>query len=129
VPIGLRDDVVSDLERAVAQLVADGGTALYATTKAAHDTIDEAASDASINAVVLLTDGINEHSDNDLEAVLDQLETEGTETGVRVFTIGYSEDADHETLEQISEASRARSYNASDAATIDQVMVDVISNF
>ena len=33
------------------------------------------------------------------------------------------------TLQQIAEASRARSYNASDAVTIDQVMVDVISNF
>jgi Ca-activated chloride channel family protein len=76
-----------------------------------------------------LTDGLNEHRDDNLDAVLQQLETEGTETGVRVFTIGYGEDADQETLEQIAAASRARSYNASDAATIEQIMVDVVSNF
>jgi Ca-activated chloride channel homolog len=129
VPLGARDDVVEDIASAVRSLVADGGTALYATTKAAHRSVESEASTDSINAVVLLTDGVNEHSDNDLQAVLDQLSTEGSETGVRVFTIGYGEDADQETLSAIAEASRARSYNASDAASIDQVMVDVVSNF
>ena len=129
VPIGPRDSVVDSIRSSVENLVADGGTALYATTKAAHRAVEEQATDASINAVVLLTDGMNEHSDNNLQAVLDQLTTEGSSTGVRVFTIGYGEDADQETLEQIAAASRARSYNASDAASIDQVMVDVVSNF
>jgi Ca-activated chloride channel homolog len=129
VAIGPRDAVIDDIRASVEALVADGGTALYATTKAAHRHVEEHASDSTINAVLLLTDGVNEHSDNNLQAVLDQLETEGSETGVRVFTIGYSQDADHEKLEQIARASRARSYNASDAATIVTVMVDVISNF
>ncbi|HEU4490019.1 MAG TPA: extracellular solute-binding protein [Jiangellales bacterium] len=129
VPMGPRDDVVGPVAEAVRVLVADGGTALYATTKAAHRSVESQADAASINAVVLLTDGVNEHSDNDLEAVLDQLATEGSEAGVRVFTIGYGEDADQETLAAIAEASRARSYNASDAASIDQVMIDVVSNF
>jgi Ca-activated chloride channel family protein len=124
-----RDDVVGPIADAVRVLVADGGTALYATTKAAHRSVESQAGADTINAVVLLTDGVNEHSDNDLEAVLDQLSTEGSETAVRVFTIGYGEDADQETLAAIAEASRARSYNASDAASIDQVMIDVVSNF
>jgi Ca-activated chloride channel homolog len=129
VPLGLRDEVIERVESTVASLVPEGGTALYATTKAAQAEIEATAEPGAINAVVLLTDGINEHHDNDLDKVLRQLETEGTATGVRVFTIGYGEDADQETLEQIASVSQARSYNASDAATIDKVMVDVISNF
>jgi Ca-activated chloride channel family protein len=129
VPVGPRDEVIERVESMVAGLVPDGGTALYATTKAAQAEMEAAAEPGAINAVVLLSDGVNEHSDSDLDAVLHQLETEGTATGVRVFVIGYGEDADQETLEQIASASRARAYNASDAATIDKVMVDVISNF
>ena len=129
VAVGPRDDVIDRIESTVERLVPDGGTALYATTKAAHAQAEGAAEPGAINAVVMLTDGVNEHADNDLDAVLRQLETEGTETGVRVFTIGYGEDADQETLTDIASASRARSYDASDAATIDKVMVDVISNF
>ena len=48
---------------------------------------------------------------------------------MRVFTIGYGEDADQETLQAIAEASDARSYNASDPLAIEQVMIDVVSNF
>jgi Ca-activated chloride channel family protein len=129
VPVGRRDEVIERVESTVAGLVPDGGTALYATTKAAHAEMEAESEPGAINAVVLLTDGINEHSDNDLDAVLRQLDAEGTATGVRVFTIGYGEDADQDTLEQIASASQARSYNASDAATIDKVMIDVISNF
>ena len=110
-------------------LIPNGGTALFATTKAAHALLDTDASDARIEAVVVLTDGVKEHPDNDLGAVVDQLETEAGEPSIRVFTIGYGEDADQETLQAIAEASDARSYNASDPLAIEQVMIDVISNF
>ncbi len=48
---------------------------------------------------------------------------------VRVFTIGYGEDADQATLQTIAEASDARSYNSSDPLAIEAVMIDVVSNF
>ena len=117
------------IEQVVPNLIPNGGTALYATTKAAHAALADQASDARIEAVVLLTDGVNEHPDNDLGAVVRALETEPGEPSVRVFTIGYGEDADQATLASIAEATDARSYNASDPRAIDQVMTDVISNF
>ena len=120
---------IPQIESVVPNLIPNGGTALYATTKAAHALLDTDASDARIEAVVVLTDGVNEHPDNDLGAVVDQLETEAGEPSIRVFTIGYGEDADQETLQAIAEASDARSYNASDPLAIEQVMIDVISNF
>lgn len=120
---------VPAIEEIVPRLLPDGGTALYATTRAAHDVMSEQDTEGAIVGVVLLTDGVNEHSDNDLDSLLEQLESEGTSTGVRVFTIGYGEDADQATLTAIAEASRARSYDVSDPTTIDRVMVDVLSNF
>ena len=117
------------IEQVVPNLIPNGGTGLYATTKAAHAAMASEASDARIEAVVVLTDGVNENPDNDLNAVLDQLQTEPGQPSVRVFTIGYGEDADQETLQAIAEASDARSYNASDPLAIEQVMIDVVSNF
>ncbi len=78
---------------------------------------------------MLLTDGVNEHPDNDIDAVVDELRSEAGAPSVRVFTIGYGEDADQATLQTIAEASDARSYNSSDPLAIEAVMIDVISNF
>jgi Ca-activated chloride channel family protein len=127
--VALTEESLPQIETVVPNLVPNGGTGLYATTKAAHAALDENASDARIDAVVLLTDGVNEHFDDNLDEVLGQLQTEPGEPSVRVFTIGYGEDADQITLQAIAEASDARSYNASDPLAIEQVMIDVISNF
>ncbi len=129
VEIGPVQRAVPQIQDVVPRLVPGGGTALYATTKGAHAEMSARESEDTIVGVVLLTDGMNEHPDNDLSTVLDQLSVEGTATGVRVFTIGYGEDADQQTLSAIAEASRARSYDVTDPTTIDAVMVDVLSNF
>ncbi len=129
VEVAVADESLPQIGSVVPNLIPNGGTALFATTKAAHSALESDASDDRIDAVVLLTDGVNEHPDNDLGAVLDQLQTEPGEPSVRVFTIGYGEDADQETLQAIAEASDASSYNASDPLAIDQVMIEVISNF
>ena len=120
---------VPRITEVVPNLLPDGGTALYSTVKSAHAELAADASDERIEAVVLLTDGVNEHPDNDIDAVVDELRTEAGAPSVRVFTIGYGEDADQATLQTIAEASDARSYNSSDPLAIDQVMIDVISNF
>ncbi len=129
VPLAPTRRSIPGIEAIVPRLIPAGGTALYATTKAAHAAVSDASSGDRIDAVVVLTDGVNEHADDDLQAVLDQLQTESGQPSVRVFTIGYGEDADQQTLLAIAEASDARSYNASDPLAIEQVMVDVVSNF
>ena len=78
---------------------------------------------------MVLTDGRNDHSDNDLDGLVGQLSGSAREHGVRVFTIGYGPDADMETLQKISQASLAAAYDARDPATIDKVFADVLSNF
>ena len=44
--------------------------------------------------MVVLTDGRNEYTDNDLDGLISQLQASAQENGVRVFTIAYGPDAD-----------------------------------
>ncbi|MGI8754308.1 MAG: VWA domain-containing protein, partial [Acidimicrobiales bacterium] len=92
---------------------------------------------ARINAVVLLTDGVNDDDDNiedgrqltDLVATL-RKGTEGEASKpVRVFTIGYGKLADLDTLERLAQATNAASYDASNPKTITKVFSAVVSNF
>jgi Ca-activated chloride channel homolog len=118
------------LRQVLTGLAPGGGTALYATARAAQRKLLESADPSRINAVVLLTDGKNEYSkDNDLDRLLVDLDASGAETSVRVFTIAYGDKADIKVLQSISKASRAAAYDASDPTTIDKVLLNVLSNF
>jgi Ca-activated chloride channel family protein len=48
---------------------------------------------------------------------------------VRVFTIAYGADADHQGLQQIADASQGTAYDASNPQLIQQVFNGVVSNF
>ena len=118
------------LRRQISALVPQGGTALYATTRAAFRLLSANADPSRINAVVLLTDGRNEYpQDTDLPSLERELSPEDTSRAVRVFPIGYGADADLPTLRGIADASRAAAYDASDPASIDKVFTAVLSNF
>jgi Ca-activated chloride channel homolog len=122
--------VLSTYRSRVAALEPGGGTALYATTRAAVRQVQEALDPTKINAVVLLTDGKNEYpADNNLDTLVQDIGSESESNAVRVFPIAYGAKADLETLKKIAEASRAAAYDASDPATIDRVLTNVLSNF
>ncbi len=114
---------------AIAGLTPLNGTPLYAATGIAADWMNARTDPASINAVVVLTDGRNEYTDNDLNGLIGRLQGSAQENGVRVFSIAYGPDADLDTLKRISEASRAAAYDARNPATIDKVFANVLSNF
>ncbi len=118
------------LRRQISGLVPQGGTALYATTRAAFRLLSASADTSKINAVVLLTDGRNEYpQDTDLPGLERELSPEDTAHAVRVFPIGYGADADLVSLRGIADAARAAAYDASDPASIDKVFTAVLSNF
>lgn len=114
---------------AIASLTPLNGTPLYAATREAAAAMNAQNDPNSINAVVVLTDGRNEFTDNDLDGLRRELSAGAREDGVRVFTIAYGPDADLATLQQISEASRAAAYDARNPTSIDKVFSDVLSNF
>jgi Ca-activated chloride channel family protein len=130
-------DVGEAVRTRIRDLVPLNGTPLYDVTLDSYETALASFDETRINAVVLLTDGVNddgEPSDDQqqLDALLAQLRS-GSEgelsRPVRMFTIAYSADADGGALRRIAEASAAASYQASDPTSITQVLTAVISNF
>ena len=114
----------------IADLVPSGGTGLYATTRAAARSLSETFDASRINAVVVLTDGRNEFpADNSIDSLTRELSGEDADRTVRVFPIAYGDDADLGELTKIADASRAAAYDASDPASIDNVLTAVLSNF
>lgn len=130
VPIGAVSGNAGALKSAIEGLAPEGGTALYASTRAAQAAMAAQYASDRINAVVVLTDGRNEYPpDNDLPGLLTALDASHAENVVRVFTIAYGEQADLDTLKKIATSSRAAAYDARDPASIDKVLVAVLSNF
>ena len=113
------------------------GTPLYEVAGTSFATITEGYDPTRINAVVLLTDGVNDDgAPSDDRAQLDRLiaELEASTSGenatpVRLFTIGYGEDADFSVLRRMAEATNGATYNASDPKSIQKVFTAVVSNF
>jgi len=130
VPTGAVRSVLAAFQSSVRNLQAEGGTALYATTRAAVRQVQDSFDRSRINAVVVLTDGKNEYPpDNDLGRLTADLGGEQTDQSVRVFPIAYGDKADLGVLREIAKASRAAAYDATDPAAIDRVLVAVLSNF
>ena len=133
VPIGPAKTATPAIKASLANLAPLNATPLYtAVRKSATDMQTSAAQDR-INAVVVLTDGRNESTDNDLNGLLTDLAvltgSESSKPTVRVFTIAYGPDADLVTLQKISAATGAKAYDARKPGTIKDVFTSVISNF
>jgi Ca-activated chloride channel family protein len=129
VPIGPLKSTGGALKSAIGELSPKGGTALYATARAAYDHMLAWADQSKINAIVLLTDGKNEFPpDNDLDGLTRKLSS-SQELRVRVFPIGYGDSADLGALGKIAAASEGKAYDATDPASIDNVLTAVVSNF
>lgn len=133
VPLGpTRKHVLADN---VAGLVPEGATGLYDTLDAAVQAMRDDYDPQAINAIVLLTDGVNQDRTSlGLSALLKRI-GDTRKPQVRVFTIAYGSGADEEdkggrsVLEEIAAATGGRAYDAKNARTIDDVITSVISNF
>jgi Ca-activated chloride channel family protein len=132
VPIG----VVSEggrragMHAAIDALTPSGNTGLYNTIAAAQQAVVDNYQPGASNLVVLLTDGTNENEFGGL--TLEQLKTKlvannaDAKHRVPVVTIGYGEDADFGTLQDISRATGAVSYSAKNSVDISQVLLTAI---
>jgi Ca-activated chloride channel homolog len=130
-------DVGENVRARIGSLIPLNGTPLYDITRTSYERALEGFDPTRINAVVLLTDGVNDDGDfdDDNAQLAELLETlqEGTEgqdsQPVRVFTIAYSSDAAADALAQIAESSSAAAYTSTDPTSISQVLTAVVSNF
>jgi Ca-activated chloride channel family protein len=137
VDYGRVGDIGENVRARIRSLIPLNGTPLYDVTRTSYERALEGFDPTRINAVVLLTDGVNDDGDFDddnaqLAELLESLQegTEGQDSQpVRVFTIAYSSDAAADVLGQIAEASSAAAYTSTDPMSITQVLTAVVSNF
>jgi Ca-activated chloride channel family protein len=119
----LRNDAVT----AIQNLQPNGETFLYGTALQVRQGFK--ASSQYINAIVLLTDGQDTTSNNaniDLDKAVAGIKA--AKGSVFFYTIGYGNDADGDVLTQIANAGNG-SYYHSDPNTINQVYLDIASQF
>ncbi|MGC4878981.1 extracellular solute-binding protein [Micromonospora sp. DT43] len=113
----------------IAGLHVEGGTALYATVRAAHRELVDRYDPQRINAIVVLTDGKNEYSkDDDLARLLAEVALD-PQRPVKVFCIAFDRESDFATLDQIAKASSGKAFDATDPAKIDEAFVKLVSSF
>jgi Ca-activated chloride channel homolog len=132
--IGGQRDV---LEQQIAAQFPQNGTPLYDVTQKSYDAMLATYDPTKINAVVFLTDGVNDDGvidddDDQFSSLIGQLQSGGegaSSRPVRMFTISYGDGADTATLKAIAQATSAAHYDASNPSTINQVFTAVISNF
>lgn len=98
------------IQKTIEGLFPDGGTALYDAITAAYELQKEAArkDPRRIRAIVVLTDGEDTRSQQNLESLLARLEADKESQSVRIFTIGYGAEANRKALERIADATLAR---------------------
>ncbi|MEU9508552.1 extracellular solute-binding protein [Micromonospora sp. NPDC048170] len=107
----------------------EGGTALYATVRAAHRHMLDRYDPSRINAVVVLTDGTNEYNkDNNLARLLQDVALD-PERPIKIFCIAFDEKSDFGTLDRIAKASAGKAFDARDPAKIDDAFVKLVSSF
>ncbi|MFE5874902.1 substrate-binding domain-containing protein [Rhodococcus sp. NPDC056506] len=109
--------------------IVGGGTGLYDSVLAAYRSVQQSYDPASINSVILLTDGANDDPAGiSLQELLDTLTREQDPTRpVPIITIGVTDDADTDVLEQISALTGGNSHFAPTPADIPKVFVGAIS--
>jgi Ca-activated chloride channel family protein len=87
-----------------------GGTALYDAINTAYRHLQRNSRPDRISAIVVLTDGADTNSKLKLDALLKQIQLDPERSPIRIFTIGYSADAQRDVLKKIADATQARFY-------------------
>src|SRR5262249_40574888 len=102
-----------DLIRAIDSLFAGGGTALYDSIDMAYQYLLEETNGGdpnSILSIVVLTDGEDTESKLPLPQLMQHIQFDGERHTIHVFTIAYGNDAKKDILNQIAQATQAKSY-------------------
>lgn len=91
-------------------LFPSGETALYDSIAQAYAYLQDHRSEDKISAIVVLTDGEDNKSSTDLAALIANIRFDNESKTIRVFTIGYGQDARKDVLQSIADATQAKFY-------------------
>ena len=108
--------------------IPNGGTGLYNTTLDAVRTVRSGYDPARVNAVLLLTDGINDDVNSiSLDQLLSTLTAEQDPARpVPVIAIAFGPDSDVDALQQISRATGGATYLSQDPRQIGEIFLDAV---
>jgi len=116
----------------VVTLTADGNTKLYDAIRSAQTWLIKNLQADAINAVIVLTDGRDSGSSEQLPQLLEKLKKSGFagDQRIAIFTVGYggANEFSPDVLEQIAEANGGY-YRQGDPASIAQLMADLQVEF
>lgn len=126
IPLGTFDR--KRIEQGMAGLKAAGDTALYVTVRQAHRSLTDGYELDRIHAVVVLSDGRNDHADDDLNRLIADVQLNPNRP-VKIFCIAFGPQAPFATLDQIARAAGGRAFDATDPANLDKAFVELVSNF
>ena len=94
------------LQSEIKELTADGDTALLDAVRAAYVRLQQQADAEAINAIVVMTDGLENASSVTLQELTRQIERENSSgVPIIIFAVAYGDDADYDTLRVLADAS------------------------
>jgi Ca-activated chloride channel family protein len=99
------------IDASIGRMQAQGDTALLDAVDMAYQRLQELGDAERINAIVVMTDGRENHSRIGLETMVERIKS-GNQTGVPVIilAIGYGRDADEGTMRALAESSGGQYY-------------------
>jgi len=95
-------------QASVSTLTASGGTKLFDTINQAYAYLQANPDPTRISAVVVLTDGADTESTLKLPELIRRIKADSEKKNIRVFTIGYGQDAMASELQQVADQTQAR---------------------
>ncbi len=118
----------SEFLKQLGTLYPNGGTALYDAVIQAHAELTANPQPKKITAIVVLSDGADEHSQATLDAMLQQISASSETGGIRIFTIGYGSGARADVLEKIADVTRGKYFKGT-PQNIDEVFKEISTFF
>jgi len=107
--VRLKDDRAK-LSQQAGSLMADGGTALFDSVSSAFTHLQQRQKADRIAAIVVLTDGEDTDSRKSITQLLEDVRSDEERRSIRIFTIGYGNEANFKQLEEIAKVTQAKFY-------------------
>jgi Ca-activated chloride channel family protein len=114
----------------VSGIVEEGNTRLYDAVSFAYDELEAKAELEHIRSIVVLSDGKDTHSEVSVEQLIAEINSFADEGGssIKLFTIGFGDDADKGILQSISDPTGGRQYDAS-PENINEIYEEIATFF
>ena len=116
------------MTQTIQTMIATGGTSLYDAVDEAYRYVGNNPDPERITAVIVLTDGEDRNSKLRLEQLLASVKSDAERRPIRVFTIGYGQEANGKILLQIAEQTQATFYKGT-PENIREVFKDISTFF